>query len=355
MIFPTTNLASLLLLTLTLVCWGSWANMQKYLAKNRWRFELFYFDFAVGVLLCMIVAAYTLGSMNAQELTFQDNLLITGYRKMAFALTAGVVFNVGNMLLVAAIALAGMAASFSIAFGVAAMLGAIFAYAATPHMNPILAFGGVVLFVCAVAVAAFAYSGAADSLAAVESNKPLRPDPRARGSALAPARIGPSRAIVLSVTAGIFMGLSGPLLDWAREGENGIAPYGIAILFGAGLFVCALVAVPFFINFPVQGVPITPGTYFKGTMTQHIFGIFAGIVWGVGALAAWVSVGAPASVQAGPALTYAFLEGSTVLAAIWGLLIWKDLAWNSRSRAYTGGALVLFLVGVGMVSSAYLR
>jgi glucose uptake protein len=314
---------------------------------------LFYFDFAVGVLLCMIVAAYTLGSINAQELTFQDNLLITGYRKMAYALAAGVVFNLGNMLLVAAIALAGMAASFSIGFGVAAALGAIFAYAATPHMSPILAFGGVVLFVGAVAVAAFAYSGATDALAASESNKPLRPDPRARTSA--PIRIGPGRAIILSVTAGIFMGLSEPLLNWAREGENGIAPYGVAILFGVGLFVCALVAVPFFINFPVQGVAITPGTYFKGTMMQHIFGIFAGIVWGVGALAAWVSVGAPASVQAGPALTYAFLEGSAVLAAIWGLLVWKDLAWSSRSRTYTGGALVLFLIGVGMVSVAYLK
>jgi glucose uptake protein len=353
MIFPTTNLASLLLLTLTLVCWGSWANMQKYLAKNRWRFELFYFDFAVGVLLCMVIAAYTLGSMNAQELTFQDNLLITGYRKMAYALAAGVVFNVGNMLLVAAIALAGMAASFSIAFGIAAVLGAIFAYAATPHMSPTLAFGGVVLFVGAVAVAAFAYSGATEALVASESNKPLRPDPRGRTSSH--IRIGPGRAIILSVAAGIFMGLSGPLVDWAREGENGIAPYGVAILFGAGLFGCAVVAVPFFINFPVQGVPITPGTYFKGTMMQHIFGIFAGVVWGVGAVAAWVSMGAPASVQAGQALTYAFLECSAVLAAIWGLLIWKDLAWSSRSRAYTGGALVLFLVGVGMVSAAYLK
>jgi glucose uptake protein len=246
-----------------------------------------------------------------------------------------------------------MAASFSISFGVAAVLGAIFAYAATPHMDPTLAFGGVVLFVGTAAVAAFAYSGAAEALVARETNKPLRPDPRARTSA--PVRIGPGRAIILSVTAGIFMGLSEPLLNWAREGENGIAPYGVAILFGVGLFVCALVAVPFFINFPVQGVAITPGTYFKGTMMQHIFGIFAGIVWGVGALAAWVSVGAPASVQAGPALTYVFLEGSAVLAAIWGLLVWKDLAWSSRSRTYTGGALVLFLIGVGMVSVAYLK
>ena len=353
MIFPTTNLASLLLLTLALICWGSWANMQKYLAKNKWRFELFYIDFALGVALTVIVAAYTLGSMNTQELTFQDNLLITGYRKMAFAGAAGVVFNLGNMMLVAAIALAGMAVTFPIAFGVAAVLSAIFAYSATPHMNPILAFGGAFVFLGAVVVAAFAYSGASDALAEAATNKPLRPDPRVRNPV--PAKIGPARAIILSVLAGIFIGLSGPLVDWAREGENGIAPYGIALLFGMGLVMAALVAVPFFINFPVQGVPITARTYFKGTMLQHIFGGFAGIVWGVGALAAWISVGAPVSVQAGPALTYAFLEGSAVLAAIWGLIIWKDLSWNSRSRAYTAGSLILFLVGVGMMSVAYLK
>jgi glucose uptake protein len=352
MIFPTTNLATLLLLTLALICWGSWANMQKYLGQNKWRFELFYFDFALGVALTMAVAAYSLGSMNSQELTFQDNLLITGYRKIAYALAAGAVFNVGNMLLVAAIALAGMAPTFLIAFGTAGILGVVFAYAANPHTNPILAFGGAVLFLMAVAVAAFAYTAAADAIVATET-KSLRPDLRARN---APARrIGPGRAIILSVASGIFIGLSRPLVDWAREGENGIAPYGVALLFGVGLFVTALIAVPFFINFPVQGVPIQAKTYFKGTKLQHIFGVFAGIVWGVGALSAWVSLAAPVSVQASPALTYVFLEGAAVLAAIWGLMIWKDLDGKGRSKTYGAGSLVLFLAAIGMVSASYLK
>jgi glucose uptake protein len=352
MIFPTTNLATLLLLSLTLICWGSWANMQKYLGKSKWRFELFYVDFAMGVALAMAIAAFSLGSMNAQELTFQDNLLITGYRKMAYALGSGVVFNVGAMLLVAAISLAGMAVTFPIVFGIAAVIGVIFAYAANPHTNPVLAFGGAVLFLVAVAAAAFAYVAASDAVAATES-KPLRPDPRQRTAP--PPRIGPARAIILSIASGIFIGLSRPLIDWAREGENGVAPYGVALLFGVGLLGTAFVAIPFFINFPVQGVPVQARTYFKGTMMQHIFGVFSGIVWAVGALAAWVSVAAPVSVQAGPALTYAFLEGAAVLAAIWGLIIWKDLAGNSRSRMISAGSLVLFLIGIGLVSASYLQ
>ena len=352
MIFPTTNLATLLLLSLTLICWGSWANVQKYLGKNKWRFELFYIDFALGIALTVVIAAYSLGSMNAQELTFQDNLLITGYRKMAYALAAGAVFNVGSMLLVAAIALAGMAVPFPVAFGIAAVIGVVFAYSDNPHANPVLAFGGAVVFLIAAAAAAFAYAAASDAVAATE-NKSLRPDPRAR---TAPRqRIGPGRAIILSVTAGIFMGLSRPLVDWAREGDGGVSPYGVAFLFGAGLLVTAFVATPFFINFPVQGVPVQARTYFKGTKMQHIFGVFAGIVWAVGALAAWVSVAAPVSVQAGPAVTYVFLESAAVLAALWGLLVWKDLAGNSRSRLISAGSLVLFLIGIGLVGASYLK
>jgi glucose uptake protein len=352
MIFPTTNLATLLLLSLTLICWGSWANVQKYLGKNKWRFELFYIDFALGIALTVAIAAYTLGSMNAQELTFQDNLLIVGYRRMAYALAAGAVFNIGGMLLVAAIALAGMAVPFPVAFGIAAVIGVLFTYSDNPHANPVLVFGGAVVFLIAAAAAAFAYTAASDAVAAAE-NKPLRPDPRGRTAP--PRRIGPGRAIILSVAAGIFVGLSRPLVDWSREGDGGVAPYGLAILFGAGLLVTALIATPFFVNFPVQGAPVQARTYFKGTNMQHIFGVFAGIVWAVGALAAWVSAAAPVSVQAGPAVTYACLESAAVLSAIWGLLIWKDLAGNSRSRMISAGSLVLFLVGIGMVSASYLK
>src|SRR5947199_7619347 len=126
MILPTTHLATLLLLTLTLIAWGSCANFQKILAKRKWRFELYYFDFVIGAAFALILAAYTLGSLNSQDLTFQDNLLITGYRKMAYAVGAGFVFNLGNMMLVAAVAVAGMAVGFPIALAIAAFLGVIF-------------------------------------------------------------------------------------------------------------------------------------------------------------------------------------------------------------------------------------
>jgi glucose uptake protein len=350
MIFPTTYLASLLLLCLTLICWGTWANTQKALAKQKWRFELFYFDFMIGAVLTMVVAAYTVGSLNSQELTFQDNLLITGYRKMAFSIAAGMAFSLGNFLLVAAVALAGMAVGFPLAFATAAVGGVIFTYVTDPKTNPMLTFGGAVFFLVSMVLTAFAHLSESDTLAMAE-NKPLRPDPRVKGASR--SRVGGARALVLAILGGILIALSRPPIQWAREGENGIAPYGIAILFAAGVLVGTLVSVPFFVNFPASGHPVQTRTYFKGTRMQHLAGWFSGIVWSVGALALWVTAAAPSSVQAGQALTYAFSEGSAVVAGLMGLLLWKDLSHGPRAKLFGLVGIGLLAVGIGMVTTAY--
>jgi len=125
MILPTTYATAMLLTILSMICWGSWANTFK-LTKN-WRFELFYFDFSFGVLLTALVAAFTLGSMG-DDLSFSDNLLIAGKRQMAYALAAGLIFNLANMLLVAAISLAGLAVAFPVGIGLALVIGVIWNY-----------------------------------------------------------------------------------------------------------------------------------------------------------------------------------------------------------------------------------
>src|ERR1700681_2467680 len=130
MILPTTSQAVLLVLILGLFCWGSWANTQKLAGK--WRFELFYYDYSLGVLLCAVAAAFTLGSMNTKELTFQDNFLITGYRNMAFGVAAGMVFNLANLLLVAAISISGMSIAFPLTVGVALIFGIFWNFVANP-------------------------------------------------------------------------------------------------------------------------------------------------------------------------------------------------------------------------------
>ena len=155
MILPHTYLATLLVLFLSMLCWGSWVNTQKMTGK--WRFELFYFDYAFGVLLLAIIAAFTLGSLGFDGFSFLDDLMNGGKRYAALGFGAGVIFNLANMLLVAAIAVAGLSVAFPVGIGLALIIGVIWNYVIRPQGNPILLFGGCALVVGAMIVDAIAY------------------------------------------------------------------------------------------------------------------------------------------------------------------------------------------------------
>src|SRR5215475_4384740 len=221
MILPTTYLAALLLLIASMLCWGSWANTQKLAGK--WRFELFYYDYSFGVLLCALIAAFTLGEMAPKELSFTDNFLIASKRQMALSVGAGFVFNLANMLLVAAISVSGMAVAFPIAIGLALSIGVVWNYILNPQGNPMLLFGGVILVIAAILVDAFAYSAYTDAKRLAAENAALRPDPRSKIAK--PSGPGAGRGILLSVVAGILMGLFYPMVETSRQGDGGVAPY----------------------------------------------------------------------------------------------------------------------------------
>jgi glucose uptake protein len=299
MVLPTTYWAALALLIVSMLCWGSWANTQKLAGK--WRFELFYYDFSIGVLLCAVIAAFTLGSLLSRELTFQDNFLIASKRQMAWAVAGGVVFNLANMLLVAAISVAGMAVAFPIGIGLALVIGVVGNYALNPQGNPVLLFGGAVLVVAAIVVNAFAY-GTYSEQKQIEKKRALNIDPRSRKTAGA---TGAARGIVLSVIAGLLMGAFYPMVELGREGDSGVAPYGLALLFGAGVLGSTFLYVPFFLTFPVDGPPIEMSQYFRGTKKQHLLGLAGGILWMIGGLSNFAAAGTPATVQVGPAVSYA--------------------------------------------------
>lgn len=347
MLLPTTYVAALSLLIVSMFCWGSWANTQKL--AGRWRFELYYYDYSFGVLLCAVVAAFTFGSAVPQELTFQDNFLLASKRQMLDAFAAGAVFNLANMLLVAAIAVSGMAVAFPIGIGLALVIGVIWNFALNPQGNPVLLFGGALFVVIAIVVDAVAYSAYLES-----KRDPKRPlDPRAR------VRVKPAnaaRGIFLSVLSGILMGMFYPLLEMGKEGENGVAPYGIALLFGAGVLISTFLYVPFFLNFPVEGQPIPLMDYFKGTMKQHLLGLLGGVIWMIGAITNFTAASTPATVQVGPAISYGLGQGATLVSALWGLLVWREFKGaNFRVKALLAAMIVLFVAGLTMISIAPLH
>jgi len=345
MILPTGYPAALLILGFALFLWGSWANTQKLAGK--WRFELFYYDYSLGVLICTVAAAFTLGSMNSRELTFQDNFLITGYRNMAFAVAAGMVFNLANLLLVAAIAVSGLAIAFPLVVGLALVFGVVWNFVANPQENLMLLFGGSLLVLTAVVINAIAFSSYRQALAEAAKTAFLV-DPRAKS---APKTIGAARAVVLSVISGLVMSLVIPLAQSSRSGENGVGPYGFALMVGAGIFASTLFYVPFFANFPVTGRPVEVARYFTGTRRDHLLGILGGALWAGGTIAALVAVAAPLTFNLNGAVGAALPPAAALVSALWGLLAWhefKDAGFRTRMLLVT--MFVLFIAGVSMVS-----
>lgn len=340
MILPQTYLSALLLIILSMLCWGSWANTFKLTGK--WRFELFYYDYSAGVLLAAIIAAYTFGSMGS-DLSFADNMLVAGKRNMAWAIAGGIVFNLANMLLVAAISIAGLAVAFPVGIGLALVVGVIWNYLLNPQGNPMLLTVGVALVACAIVVDAMAYGTLAKANA----------EPSGRGR----SRSSTSRkGIVLSLVSGVLMGSFYPLVETGKGGgvaAAGLGPYAVAFLFSLGVFFSTFVFNLYFLNFPVQGEPLSMFQYFKGTSKQHLLGILGGMIWCAGAITNFVAASAPKNIEVGPAVSYAVGQGATMVSALWGILVWKEFAGASpKARILLTLMFVLFLAGLMLVAIA---
>jgi glucose uptake protein len=342
MTLPDSYTTALLLTILTMLCWGSWANTLK-LAGN-WRFELFYFDYSLGVLLAATIAAFTFGTLGFDGFLFLDDLLRAGKRNMAYGFVGGVVFNLANMLLVAAISVAGLAVAFPVGIGLALVIGVVWNYALNPQGNPTFLFTGSGLVVLAVIVDAMAYR-------ALSFRREERKIKAGLSRTLMP-KVS-MKGIFLSLVSGVLMGSFYPLVEMGKAGDNGLGPYSIAFLFAIGVFSSTFIFNLYFMNLPVQGQPVEILDYLKGTGRQHLLGILGGMIWCVGAVANVVAASAPQEVQVGPAVSYAIGQGATMVSALWGLLVWKEFAGaDAKVKALLVLMFVLFAVGLGLVSVA---
>ncbi|MEP7364347.1 MAG: GRP family sugar transporter [Acidobacteriota bacterium] len=345
MTIPTTYMAALLLCILSMICWGSWANTTKVAPK--WRFELYYFDYAIGVFLAALVICFTFG-MFGSEITFQDNLTIIRYRAMGYAAFAGVVFNLANMLLVAAIGVAGMSVAFPVGIGLALVLGVVVSYFMNPQGNPSLLFLGTGIILAAIGLAAYAYKLLQDER---NAGQPLAPAPETKRKQ--PVKVSPWKGLVLSTIAGLLMGSFYPLIQMSHGTEIDIGPYSILILFAAGVLASTFIFNIFFISLPVQGKPVAISGYFKGTVKNHLLGLFGGMLWCVGLAANLVAASVPPEVHVGPAVSYGLGQGAVMISTLWGLLYWKEFADSKdKSRLFIWLSIPVFVVGLALISVA---
>lgn len=360
MTLPGSYVYTLVLLILSMLCWGSWANTFKVAGK--WRFELFYFDFAVGVFIVALIASFTFGMFGLDGFSVIDDLQLAGKRQDMFAFAAGCVFNLANMLLMGAIAVSGMAIAFPVGIGLALIIGVIISYLMHPVGNPILLGSGCLAILGAIIVDARAWNAysaskarrsaeaAAAAAAARAADVDAKPVPKKKKTA---KPVSSGKGIALALAGGVLMGLFYPIVELAKEGENGLGPYTIGLLFALGVLLSTFVLNLFFMNIPVQGQPIEMSEYFKGKASQHLLGLLGGGLWATGAISNFVAARAEGPALVGPAVSYAMGQGATLISALWGLLVWKEFAEAEQNvKTLIGVMLVLFVAGLTAVSLA---
>ncbi len=303
MFVPSTYAAALFMMILSMVCWGSWANTQK-LTKN-WRFELFYWDYVWGILLMSVLMGFTLGNTQpGSPGSFMTNLGRADVHHLLLAFAGGIVFNIANILLVAAIAIAGLAVAFPIGIGLALVIGSILNYIITPAGNPLLLFGGIALVCVAIVLDAMAYRKISEDLKLS------------------------TKGILLSLFCGVGMGLFYPFVAKALKGPHHLGPYTVAYVFGIGVLVCTVPLNYIFMRRPVSGPPVRFVDYLHGSKSLHFWGVLGGMIWGVGTISNFVA----SYVQmVGPAASYSLGQGATMVSAIWGVFVWKEFARADRS------------------------
>ena len=340
MILPHTYGAALALTILTMLCWGSWANVLK-IAKG-WRFELLYYDYSIGVALAAALAGLTFGTWGSDGISFASDLAHAGNINIFCGFAGGVIFNLSNILLVGAISVAGMGVAFPIGVGLALVVGVIWNYIVNPQGNPLLLFAGVALILGAVVVDAIAYR----ALAASRSATGDKADAAAK-------RAATWKGIRLAIVGGILMGTFYPLVEIGKTGEKGLGPYAVGFVFGLGVLVSVFVYNAYFMTFPIAGPRLDYRDYLKGSRWVHFLGIAGGVMWMTGSLSNFVAASAPRALQVGPAISYAIGQGSTMVGALWGVLVWREFAGGgARVNRLLVFMFALFLTGLGLVSIA---
>lgn len=313
---------------ITMLCWGSWGNTQK-LAARTWRYELFYWDYVIGLLLFSLLSAFTLGSFGEEGRSFLADLAQADGTNIGSALLGGVIFNASNILLAAAVALCGMSVAFPVGVGLALVLGVLVNYFSAAKGNPIFIFLGVLLIAAAIVMNGLAYKKAQ-----TEKRKLT------------------ARGIAISVAAGVimaffyrFVAASMDLDDFVAPQAGKMTPYTAVFVFSAGVFLSNFIFNTIAMKHPVEGTPVRVTDYFKGSFSTHLVGILGGAIWCLGESFSMIASG-----KAGAAISYGLGQGATLVSALWGILVWKEFKDAPKSSDRLNlGMFLLFLAGLGLL------
>jgi len=316
---------------ITMLCWGSWGNTQK-LAGKTWRYELFYWDYVIGILLFSLLSAFTLGSFGTEGRSFISDLCQAEWGNIGSAFLGGIIFNAANILLSAAISIAGMSVAFPVGVGLALVLGVLINYMGAAKGDPALLFCGVGLVTVAIILNAFAYK----KLTAITKKVS-------------------SKGIVIALIAGLlmsffyrFVAASMDLDNFVSPAAGKMTPYTAMFIFACGILVSNFVFNTIVMKKPFEGEPVKYSSYFKGGFNIHWVGILGGLIWGLGNAFNLIAAG-----KAGAAISYGLGQGATLVSAFWGVVIWKEFKDAPEgTNKYLYAMFALFFFGIGLIIAA---
>lgn len=326
-------LVAVIFCLITMICWGSWGNTQKLVSKN-WRYELFYWDYVIGMVLFTIVLGFTMGSFGDSGRSFVEDICQVSHESLGWVILGGVIFNASNILLSASVSLAGMSVAFPLGVGIALVLGVIVNYLGLPSGNPFLLFIGVALVVIAIICNGVASGKMQKSGESKKNNQ---------------------KGIIIAVVAGVLMSLFYRFVVKGMDVENFVTPasgmmtpYTAIFVFSIGVLLSNFVFNTLVMKYPFVGEKVKYSEYFKGNLSTHLYGMLGGAIWALGSAFSYIASG-----QAGPAVSYALGQGAPMIAAIWGVFIWKEFKGsNSTVNRLLTFMFVFFIVGLALIVMA---
>lgn len=322
-----------------MLCWGSWGNTQKLAAKS-WRYELFYWDYVIGMVIFSLLLAFTLGSFGSEGRHFCQDLAQADAKNILWILVGGVIFNASNILLSASTSIAGMSVAFPLGCGLALVLGVINnlrveASQGALTSNVSLLAIGVALVVLAVVLNGIASGKKGES-----------------GISKADQRKG----IILALVAGIVMSFFSSFVmramdlnDFANPEAGKVTPYTAIVVFSIGVFVSNFLFNTIVMKKPFVGEPVSYGQYFKdGNARTHLVGMLGGCIWCLGTALSYIT-----AEKAGAAISYALGQGAPMIAAIWGVFIWKEFK-GAKKGVYglLAAMFCFFVAGLATIVAA---
>jgi glucose uptake protein len=324
MFTPQTFSAALIMTIISTICWGSWANTYK--GVKNYRFELFYWDYAIGIFLISIILGHTMGSTGPGPFSLVHNIHSADPSNIAFAMLAGVVFNLANLLLVAGIDMAGLAVAFPVGIGIALVVGVVLTYLRDPKGNALMLSVGVICAIVAVIFDGKAYKQLAASGGAAASRK----------------------SIIVCIVSGVLMGLWAPLSAHAMRQGNVLGPYALAIFFTLGALLSCFIWNIYFMRHPLVGEPVSFAGFFRAPFSAHALGLLGGAIWGVGTVFNLV-----AGNSIGLAISYAIGQSAPMVAALWGVFVWHEFRGaNKKAQGFLGLMFIFYILAILLVARA---